>query len=74
MKAASQASEDITENIKTVLCRCDFNWFEFIAYFQTHKQEDISSISFQSVSQCGLGVGLLRLSYLAYCVAESAVY
>ena len=37
-----------------------------------HKQEDISS--FQSVSQCGLGVGLLRLSYLAYCAAESDAY
>ena len=71
---------NITENLKTLLHRCDWNWFEFIECLQSQKQKDVSSMSaelFESVSKYDLDekeMSLLNHSYLAFCAAEVEAY
>jgi len=75
-RASEQQAFDITEHLKTLLRRCDLNWFEFVECLQNEKQKDVSSMSaelFESVAQCGLDereMGLLKVSYLAFSAAE----
>lgn len=75
-RASEQQAFDITEDLKTLLRRCDLNWFEFVECLQNEKQKDVSSMSaelFESVAQCGLDereMGLLKVSYLAFSAAE----
>lgn len=71
---------DITEDVKIMLRRCNFNWFEFTESLQSQQQE-LSSIQAQlmleSFSKRGFDereMRLLRQSNLAFCAAEGDAY
>ena len=71
----------VSADIKEMLRRYNFNWFELIENLKSQMQQDFSSTMlaqlYESLSKCDFDsdeVSLLRQSYQAFCAAEEDVY